>query len=411
MEKSLSSLIKKNWSYERWVFSLLCGALFLLPMGTSPFNILGILILALWVFTGEFFNKSGIYLRKSWLWPVMAMVALTWIGLIYTPDPYGLGIRFAKKSHYWLYALVVLGIPFTPKRSETLIHALLAGLFINSLIGFMQLMDIVPTLYRDRYSGLSSGYNTLAILLILGIIMASFYFRTARRGRDRLIYLFLMLSYFLHLVILRGRGGYLTFALLSPLVVYNISGGKNRLITFLLYLLFIDLMSFSPFVQERVIESIDDVKVQFKAGGDISWGKQYSHDENLQRIDRVYMWRWAIDLFLEHPFTGVGTGGYKKSILTGGGGRGVAHPHNNFLYMAVSFGIMGILVLIWFFWILLKNGWRNRHTSMGFFIFASGLVIFVGGLTDTQIVDAGPAFLLAVTTGFQAALPKGEEAV
>ncbi len=118
------------------------------------------------------------------------------------------------------------------------------------------------------------------------------------------------------------------------------------------------------------------------------------------------MWRWAIDLFVEHPLIGVGTGGYKQAILSGGGEKGIAHPHNNLLHMAVSYGIVGVVVFIWFFWVLLKNGWQNRGSVPGFFILSSGLVILVGGLTDTHILDAGGIFLLAVTTGFQAALPK-----
>lgn len=403
---NLRTFIGIDRSAEQWLFYLFCGALLVLPMGTSPFTILAIIILTLWIISGDFYRKRGIYFKESWIWPVLALIALSWVGLLYTPDLQGMGIKYAKKSYYWLFALVISGISFKHRNREYLIKALLAGLLINALIGFLQLGDLVPTLYKERYSGLSRGYNTLAILLILGILMTSFYFRKASTGKEKMIYLFLMIIYFSHLIILRGRGGYLTFALLSPLVVYNIAGGRKILITFLLYLLFIGLMSFSPFVQERVIESIDDIKIQFREGGDISWGKKYSDDENLQRIDRVFMWRWAIDLFLEHPLKGVGTGGLKKTILSKGGKRGTAHPHNNFLYMAVSFGIAGILVLAWFFWVLLKNGWQNRDGPVGFFVLSAGLVIFVGGFTDTQILDAGPAFFLAVITGLQSSLPE-----
>jgi len=403
----MKDLLKIYHFPEQYLFYLFCGALFVLPMGTSPFTTIGVCILFIWIITGELFKKRQRYLRERWLLPVLALVVLVWLGLIYTPDRYGLGLKFAMKSHYWVYAIVLAGLSFTEKeKPEYLIQCLLAGLFINAIIGFLQLSGLVPTFYKERYTGLSSGYNTLGILLILGIIIASFYFRRSEDRKEKIFFLFLMLTYFTHLIILKGRGGYLTFVLLSPIVVYNISNGKHLVIAFLLYLLAIDLMSFSPIVQERIIDSIEDVRVQLKAGGDITWGKQYTEDENLQRIDRIYMWRSAIELFIKHPIRGVGTGGYRKEILAGGAKRGVAHPHNNFLYMAVSFGVPGILVLGWFFWVLLKNGWTKRDNVIGFFILSSGLVIFVGGLTDTQILDAGPAFLLAVTTGLQAALPK-----
>ena len=401
----MKDIVMIDRSPEQWLYYLFCGAFFLLPMGTSPFTILGVGILFIWVITGEFFKKRHGYLREPWLWPVLAMVALTWLGLIYSNDPDGLGIKFAKKSHYWLYALAVAGISINIISVENLIKAFLGGLLLNAMIGFLQLGSIVPVFYKGRYAGLSGGYNTLAILLIIGIMMVSFYFRKAGGKKGKFICIFMMLVYFTHLIILEGRGGYLTFAILSPIVAYNLSHGRHLLITFLLYLLAIDLMSFSPFVQQRVIDSIYDVEVQLRADSDIRWGKQYSEDDTLQRIDRIYMWRWAVDIFMQHPFSGVGTGGYKRAILSGGGGRGADHPHNNFLYMAVSFGIAGVLVLGWFFWVLLRNGWRYRRDPLGFFILSSGLVIFVGGLTDTHILDAGPAFLLAVTTGLQSGLP------
>jgi len=170
---------------------------------------------------------------------------------------------------------------------------------------------------------------------------------------------------------------------------------------FLIYAVVIAIMFSYPLVRNRISELTKDFLNNIKAGSDATYGKIYTG-----HVDRIYMWRWAFDLFVEHPLIGVGTGGYRQAILKAGGERGPAHPHNNFLYMAVSFGILGIAVFIWFFWILFRNGWRNRDKPVGYFILATGLVIFVGGFTDTHILDAGPAFLLAATTGLQAALPK-----
>jgi O-antigen ligase len=132
-----------------------------------------------------------------------------------------------------------------------------------------------------------------------------------------------------------------------------------------------------------------------------AWGRKYSDSE-----ERVYMWYWATALFLERPFAGVGTGGYYGAMMERGAEKGMPHPHNNLLYMAVSFGLPGIAVFLWFFFALLKRGWLNRGSPAGFFVFSGGLVILVGGLVDTHVLDAGPAFLLAVLTGLQAALPR-----
>lgn len=117
------------------------------------------------------------------------------------------------------------------------------------------------------------------------------------------------------------------------------------------------------------------------------------------------MWRWAFDLFMENPITGVGTGGYKQAILSSGGDMGIDHPHNNILYVAVSWGILGLAVYTWLLWILLKEGWQHRKSPTGFFVLSATLVLLVGGGTDTHILDAGGATLLALTTGLLSILP------
>lgn len=390
-------------SPDRWIYFLSCGALLVLPMGTSPFTILGVGIIAIWILSGAFIKKREDYLKAPWFLPVLALIVITWLGLIYSTDPYGLGFKFAKKSHYWLYAFAITTISFDEKSKDILINFFLAGIFVNALVGFLQLAGIVPTFSRwgaYKFTGLHGGYNTLGILLVLGTMVTSFYFRIAGTRRKKWIYASLAAVYFFHLIILEGRGGYLTLFVLLPIIVYNLTRGKKVLLKSLVFLLAIGIMLSSPILRNRITQTKKGLQNHFKAGQDVTRGKKYS-----EHLDRIYMWRWAIDLFLENPILGVGTGGYKQAILSKGGDKGIAHPHNNFLYMGASFGVVGLFVFGWLFWVLLKAGWKNRESPLGFFIISSTLVILVGGLTDTHMLDAGSAFLLAVTTGLLSALP------
>jgi O-antigen ligase len=146
-----------------------------------------------------------------------------------------------------------------------------------------------------------------------------------------------------------------------------------------------------------VEDSVIDIEMRLRADRDTAFGKKYSDLE-----ERVYMWYWATHLFIENPVIGVGTGGYNKAMRSAGAEVGMDHPHNSILHMAVSYGVIGLLVLFWFFFVLIRTGWYNRATPQGFFIFSGGLVIFVGGFLNSHIIDANPAFLLAVLTGLQA---------
>ena len=265
---------------------------------------------------------------------------------------------------------------------------------------------IVPTFDTwgtTKYTGFSGGYNTLSLLLTLGIMVASFNIRAVESRKEKVMYIILMLTYFCHLIILEGRGGYLTFALLSPIVIYNLFGRAYKGAIFLIYPLIIGIMLSSPIIRNRVSLSVQELKHHLSADPDSAWGKAYTIHQ-----DRFYMWRGAIEIFMENPLFGVGTGGYGTALKKRGkeAWPKIAHPHNNLLYVAVSFGIVGLLVFGWFFWVLLKAGWKHRKSPVGFFLFSSGLVILVGGIVDTPLLNGDSSFLLAVVTGLQSALTK-----
>jgi O-antigen ligase len=82
----------------------------------------------------------------------------------------------------------------------------------------------------------------------------------------------------------------------------------------------------------------------------------------------------------------------------------VDHPHSNILHVAVSHGVVGVAIMLWFFLVLVRNGWYNRGSPEGYFVLVGALAVFVGGFLNTHVLDAGPAFFLAVLSGLQAGM-------
>ena len=406
-----NAVIKRLWkelSAELVIYLLFCGAFFAMPLGTSPCTIMGILIILVWLLSGAPIRSRRECLRAPWFWPLVAVVVLVWVGLLWSPDARGLGIKYAGKTYYWVYACALASIPFFRYPAGRLIKAFLCGLLLNSLVALLQVANIVPTMGawgKRFYTGFNSGYNTLAILLILGMLVASFYLGHAQGKKGKILYGALLVVYFGNLIMLEGRGGYATFLVLSPIIFINIFRGKKVVYIILSYLVVIAIMCTSPVVRYRIGFTINAVKEHMQTAKEYKTGKKWSESDH---VERVYMWRWAADLFRENPLLGVGTGGYSKSIIMEGGDREIAHPHNNILYILASYGILGILIYGWFFWVVIKWGWNYRQNPVGFFVLASCLVILVGGMTDTHLLDAGGAFLLAVTTGLISALPGRE---
>jgi hypothetical protein len=408
---------------EKLLFLAFIGLFLTLPMGTSLPTFCGAMAVLIWIFSGSIARPASqnavlpsqgdsrkddpvFYLRHPWFRPVLLFIVLPWIGLLYTPDIAGLGIQYAKKTYYWMYCLAVASIPFASfseaaaksARPEKFIHAFLIGLFVNALVGTAQFAGMLPLVQGRWYSGLERGYSTLSAYLILGILITSYYFRETTGKRTRFLLCALLLFYFFHLGILEGRAGYLTFMILSPLVAYNIFKKSNLLKIALASVLLVGMLCLSPIVRDRIGLSVKQLSYHLNASPDAAWGREYSDKQ-----DRFYMWRGAGHIIKENPVFGIGTGGYQKALKERGKPDDplIAHPHNDFLYMAVCFGIVGAIAFCWFFGELIKNAWKQRHTPLGYFVLSAALVLLTGGLFNSYLLDAGTISLLAVVTGLQ----------
>jgi O-antigen ligase len=388
--------------FENISFLFLVLSVLTLPLGTSPFTVCGGAGLFFWLISHRTVDRYAPLLREPWIAPLAAWIGIHWVGLLYSPDPRVYGMDFALKTHYWVYAVAIGTLVSKKFPADRIIHALLAGLILNSIVACLQIGGIWPVDALDpKYLGLTSGYNSLAVFLNAGILIASYYFRWRKRMRSKAYFLIIIALFIFSIALTRGRSGYLTLLLILPIVIYNIMNGKRLLIAFLLCLLVCGLISYSPFVQERVTETLVDIQARLRMKNEMAWGEKYSEME-----DRVYMWYWAVKMFAKNPVFGVGTGGYDQTMKQGGAEVVMPHPHSNYLHVASNFGLLGISIFVWLFYVLLRRGWIHRRDPVGYFVLSGILVFLIGGLNDTHLLDAGTAFFLAVLTGLQTALPK-----
>ena len=377
---------------------VLMAATFLaLPLGTTPPTLCGIAAALVWIGSGRFIRTIGKIGRRPWFRPVILWIALPWIGLLYSPDFHDQGLDYAGKTHYWIYGLILASVAdrVPPRR---LMAALFLGLAVNGAMGILQFAGMVEPKGDGWFTGFGRGYSVLSALLMVGILMASWFARRTEDIRDRLGLWLLAGFFFFHMILLQGRTGYVTFVFLSPLVVRNLSRRMTAWRTVGACFLLVGLMLLSPVVRERVELSVRQIRHHMNAPPEEAWGRVYTRHQ-----DRFFMWHGALRIWLDHPILGVGTGGYKSALVERSGENAppIAHPHNDLLHMAVSYGLAGVVAFFWLFGTLLRNGWRARGSPAGAFVLHATLVILVSGLLNAQTLDARMAFLLALATGMQ----------
>jgi len=379
---------------ERVIFYGFCGVFFFIPVATSPAIVLGLVTLALWFLSGKFIKDLGSLARKKWLIPVALLVALSWAGLLYTPD-LGQGMAFAKKTYYWLYAFAMAGLALTDEKKEVLMKAYLAGLSFTSALFVLQLLGMLPIqdpltigLFFSKWA-----HITLSLLMTSGIVILSFYHRRASGRRDRALCLAMMGLQFAALAFMLTDGGHLAFALLSPVIAYNVFSGRRAVKVLAASAVVVAVLCFSPVVQHR----LDQVLVETVAYAEGNIPAQVGGVGG-----RFYMWSGALRVFAKHPFLGAGTGGYSwemekmKPIMEM---PKIAHPHSDFLYMGANHGLVGVIALALLYLILFEEGWRKRDTAAGYSNLAITAVLFIGGLTATQMTSTATGMLLALFIG------------
>ena len=374
-----------NIKADDLLFSFIVLTFFLLPTGTAPPLISIGMAGLVWLISGKVFHIKAV-IRQSWFFPVIPFLILPWIGLLYSQN-LDLGMDYALKTKYWIAVFITAGLSLDEKRLYLLLKLFWAGLFMGAFLALIQFVGIMAPI-RAGFFGFGIVYTLINMYLLIGILTVSFYFKTAKNWKEKIVLLFLILAFLFHLAVLEGRSGYLIFGILSPFVASNLMHRFSLKIKIMVSIILVCSLLLSPVVREVVNDtfiSLNEQKEKIQKG------------EYIEEEPRPYIIRESVRNFMAHPFIGIGTGSLTEP--TKAKGPPVIHPHNNFLYMGVSYGIFGIAVCFWLFWKMFKISWYSRETALGYFVFSTCIVLFLGGMFDTTILNTGTLLFLSLSYG------------
>lgn len=373
-------------SMEALFFVFVAFTFFLLPIGTSPPLISMGLAILFFILSRKAMEIKTIY-KKRWFYPLLLMVLLPWIGLLYSQDM-KLGFDYALKTKYWIFSIVTAGLMLDKLRVRQMVLLFWFGLLTGAFLAFLQIFRIVKPI-REGFLGFGVVHTLGSMYIIVGILMASFYFKNSETIREKVAMILIIMALFFHLTVLEGRSGYLVFALLTPFIANNIMYKFSNITKIgVMFLLILSLL-ISPVVQKEIKHTISLVN----ENNVIVKGEYHP------RFDRPFMYHTTMKLFIANPLKGIGTGSLR--YYTNELGHPYAHPHNSLLYMAVSFGIAGLITILWLFFEMFKCGIKNRDHPLGYLVLSICLTIFLGGFLNSTILNTGTLLLLSMGYGFQ----------
>ena len=183
------------------------------------------------------------------------------------------------------------------------------------------------------------------------------------------------------LIVTTGRTGYLVFIAAISVEIFR-KLPINWRWTALLSPLFLTtiLLAVSPTFHDRSMEIINNTEQYYKNGSNLETSEG-------QRLD---MWKISLSAIIKAPILGYGVGSMQNVYKNEGGliKGGVSQPHQQYLFWWVEFGLIGLLIMLSFFYILANKSKELKVEAKSALISVS-LVLFLMGLANCPFFGVG----------------------
>ncbi|MCK4857616.1 MAG: O-antigen ligase family protein [candidate division Zixibacteria bacterium] len=317
---------------------------------------------------GVHLYRFGARLKKGFIPTAVALVfALMLVGFLYTPAP---GPALEKIAMYVILNVALFGIVILGKDLKLLLRLLwaIAGfglvLAVASYIDILFFRDALTSRYAfgaDNPIWFSRSMGLTAILLL----------SLSRNVRNQGYHLFkwVIVVCLLYLMIVSGSRGPMLSLIVTVVIFLLWSNRRRSVVRQATYIgVFIAaVLLLQSMLPETVITG--RLTTVGQGGPDISL------------IQRIREWQLAVELFRQHPLTGVGTAGFLHHQFR--------YPHNIFLEFAAEHGIAGLALLLGMLAAVVRYCWRLRVALRGneraMIIYRSFTLILIYAFLNAQV--------------------------
>ncbi|MGG5741049.1 O-antigen ligase family protein [Bacillus cereus group sp. IBL03679] len=278
---------------------------------------------------------------------------------------------------------VLLQIKFNKKEIREICNYFILGMVLSSFIGLLQKFTNISWLWSQSVIDSSTGagritaffnntngyggYLCIGLIILLGNLLLE-----KNKIKSILFQISICLLLLTNLVFTDSEGSIISFVI-STLVIllYKVIDVRKVFIVVLPSIIFMLLLSFNI----------------------INTGFSQLLVEKLVEQGRWILWEGAIKIFLDNPFHGIGFYQFPEVLKEYGiysaYGAAWPHPHNLFLDLIVTLGILGSVIFIMLLVVIIKHVltmkrdiWFNNHFKL------ISLAIIIGAFIH-DLIDGG----------------------
>lgn len=410
----LSQLNENESKLYKAIKIILLITAFAIPISTSIVSFSLSIFLFLWIIEGNFVEKTKhIWKYSAFFAPIIIFISLL-VGSIYSTAELGVILVYLKKMSKLIYLPLLVFYFKDFKQRSYCINALIISGIIVSISGIIR-CNFYNQGYLPDKNSLLGFKNTidLSLLTIVTVFLLLHKINLSNKiWNNLLIVLCLLLSIFHLFYICIGRTGQLVFLLLMVLFVIqklksNSFMSKKKPIMLCALLVLIAGFMFSSTTFYRLWSITLTEYITYRSNTD-------NYQENSISLRLIY-YKNTLALIAKKPLSGWGTGSFAKAYkeLVISKNKFIDpkyiytfpnNPHNEYLLFGAQLGIVGIALLIWFFYVLLKTSITLIKYEYEKFILQGIIVtMIIGCLANSWLMDFTSGnlfvFLTAISLG------------
>lgn len=319
------------------IFSVVATCFFI-PFFTSLMGFFAALVVLFWLLSGKCLTLPRLLKEKPVVLVATLLFGLFILGLSYSPVGLEEGLDTVKKYRELIYfAAIVSLLHNNQTASKAAENGFVCGCLVALLISYGMTFSLIPS---DRFGDATVYHITHSFF------MAILAFWSAHRAIDSKQYRYLWAVFFLLatlnlMLVSPGRTGMFIFLCLMLLLLAQRLSAKQLVSWIVLFTVLIGAAYiFSTNVSTRVNQAIDEVQTYEEGRSRTSLGMRFDWYKN------------CIALIKEKPFIGHGTGAFPRAhdtLIAGTNVQPTDNPHNEYLFIGVQLGMVGLVVFILLF--------------------------------------------------------------
>lgn len=352
------------------------GIAFSLPISTTMTDVFFVAAVVLNLLAGNWREKFHIITHTRITLVFLLFFLMFIIGITYSVAPHHDAISMASKYDKFLLGAFLIPLFIDARWRRNAIYAFALAMIITLILSYIKF--VVKFSWKLDFGAASvfkDHIQTNFLMAFMAYLVAWFAINNPRYRWPCVILLIAVIINTLFLS--QGRSGYFVFVALMALLLWQTLRWRGLFYAVVAGLILgIAAYTFSSSFKDRINEIASDVQLYQQGNPFSSVGRRMSYSEN------------SLNLIKAHPIIGTGTGSFAydyaniqptPEILT-------VNPHNEYLNIGVQFGLIGLALLIFMFYVHWSDS-RKLPQDMRWLTQAVLVAIAFGSLANSWLMD------------------------